>query len=71
MMEGSRIEKRVILDDVEAESQEPILVRVDRCGSGPRDIRIDKDEVLAYFNCAFLSENLYHSHDSFHFLFVV
>lgn len=45
MMENSKGEKRVILDNSDTQSLEPILVRLDKQGSAPSDIRIDKNEV--------------------------
>ncbi|XP_054003476.1 E3 ubiquitin-protein ligase RNF8-like isoform X1 [Hylaeus anthracinus] len=43
-MEGSKVEKRVALDDSDAKPLEPILVRVDKHGTAPKDIYIDKNE---------------------------
>ena len=43
-MEGSKVGKRTALDDSDARSLEPILVKIDKCGYAPHDIRIDKNE---------------------------
>ncbi|XP_043247857.1 E3 ubiquitin-protein ligase RNF8-like [Colletes gigas] len=43
-MEGSKVEKRLILDDSDAKPLEPILVRIDKSGCAPNDIDIDKNE---------------------------
>ncbi|XP_076239791.1 uncharacterized protein LOC143182585 isoform X2 [Calliopsis andreniformis] len=43
-MNDSKVEKRITLDDSDTKSLEPILVRIDKCGCAPYDIRIDKDE---------------------------
>lgn len=35
-----------MLDDSDAKPLEPILMRIDKHGCAPQDIRIDKNEVL-------------------------
>lgn len=52
-MEGSKVGKRIMPDDTDTKFLEPILVRIDKHSCAPRDIRIDKDEVLIYMHTSF------------------
>lgn len=65
-MEGSKVGKRTTLDDSDARSLEPILVKIDKSGYAPHDIRIDKNEVLMNVNYASsLTKLRYYSLDLF------
>ena len=43
-MEGLKAEKRVMSEDSDVKPREPVLVRIDKSGCAPHDIRIDKNE---------------------------